>query len=70
MKMLEPEHTFLEFKRDLDDNPVYLQEGDLEVTPSWCQTQLLRYVRESAMDHFDDPRAISKAVITVPRLFQ
>ncbi len=69
MQLLEPNRTFRNFKRDVGTDASYLLEGGLEVTPLYCQMQLLKYIRESLIDHFSDPLAGSKAVITVPAYF-
>jgi len=68
-QLLDPGRTFKEVKRDVGTDKVYLTEGSLQVTPEWCQTQILKYERQSAVQHLNDDRAASQAVITVPAYF-
>lgn len=69
MKMLEPERTLMEVKRDVGTDKVYFTEGKIVVTPEWAQAQILKKLRESAIAFFSDDRAASEAVITVPAYF-
>ena len=69
MMMLEPNRVLKEVKRDVGTDKVYFQEGGQDITPEWCQAQILRYVRESAIRYFGDERAASKMVVTVPAYF-
>jgi molecular chaperone HscC len=69
MMMLEPKRTLKEVKRDVGTDKVYFQEKGQDITPEWCQAQILRYVRESAIRYFGEDRAASQMVITVPAYF-
>jgi len=69
MMMLEPKRTIKEFKRDVGTDKVYFEEAGQAITPKWCQSQMLRYARESAIRYFGDDRAGSRMVVTVPAYF-
>jgi molecular chaperone HscC len=69
MQLIDPEHTVSEFKRDVGTDKVYFRTGKIDVTPQYCQTIILKYVRSSAIKYFNDDRAASQAVITVPAYF-
>ena len=59
MMMLEPKRVIKECKRQVGTNTVYFQEGGQDITPEWCQGQILLYLRKSAIHYFGDPRAAS-----------
>jgi len=69
MMMLEPQRTLIEVKRDVGTDKVYFKEDGQEVTPEWCQSRILRHLRESAGRYFGDDRAACKMVVTVPAYF-
>jgi len=69
MSVVEPNRVIREFKRDIGTDKVYFTEGGIPITPDWCQTQILKYLRKSAIAHFGDDRAASQAVISVPAYF-
>lgn len=69
MQVMEPERTFIEFKREVGTDRLYLTEGALSVSPEWCQTEVLKFMRQSALKYFGDDRAASQAAITVPAYF-
>jgi len=69
MMMLEPNRVLKEVKRDVGTDKVYFQESGQDITPEWCQAQILRYVRESAIRYFGDERAASKMVVSVPAYY-
>jgi len=70
MVMVEPTRVLQEFKRDVGTDKVYFSENSLEITPEWCQTQMLLEMRKVAVKYFGDDRAASQAVITVPADFK
>jgi len=69
MLFLEPERTFIEFKRDVGTDKIYLSENGIDIVPSSCQGFSLKNIRISSTKFFGDKRAASKAVITVPAYF-
>jgi molecular chaperone DnaK (HSP70) len=69
MQCLEPDRVVVEFKREVGTDKVYFRAGDIDVTPEWCQTQVLKYLRESAHAYFGDASAAGKALVTVPAYF-
>jgi len=69
MMMLEPKRVLKEVKRDVGTDKVYFEENGQAITPEWCQAQILRYERESAIKYFGEDRAASKVEITVPAYF-
>jgi molecular chaperone DnaK (HSP70) len=69
MQIIEPGRTFCEFKRDIATDKVYLKEQGQEITPERCQTELLKSLRQAAINYFNDDLAASKAVISVPAYF-
>jgi len=68
-QLVDPGRTFKEVKRDVGTDRVYLTEGSLQITPEWCQTEILKYQRQGAVKYFNDERAASQAVITVPAYY-
>ena len=69
MMLLEPKRTFKEVKRDVGTDRIYLKEDKLELTPEWCQAEILKFMRQSAIKYFGDERAASRMVVTVPADF-
>jgi molecular chaperone DnaK (HSP70) len=69
MQLLEPERTLIEFKRGVGTDQRFSLPDGQTVTPQDCQTELLRYLRQSAIRYFGDDQAASKAVISVPAYF-
>src|ERR1043166_6706614 len=69
MMLLEPKRTFKEVKRDVGTDRIYLNEDKLELTPEWCQAEILKFMRQSAIKDFGDERAASRMVVTVPADF-
>src|SRR5205809_5367256 len=70
MQVVSPEHVVFEFKRDVGTDKTYFTDGNITVTPGWCQTQVIKELRKAAIKYFDDDRAASQAVITVPAYFK
>ena len=69
MQLLDPSRTLKEVKREVGTDRVYFAEGSLQITPEWCQMEILKYVHQAALSHFHDDLAASQAVITVPAYF-
>jgi molecular chaperone DnaK len=69
MMMIEPKRTLKEVKRDVGTDKIYFEENGQAITPEFCQAQILRYERESAIQFFGEDRAASKMVVTVPAYF-
>lgn len=69
MRLIHPERTVKEAKRDVGTDKVYFSEAGQAITPAWCQIEILKHLRKSVIEHTGDERAASKAVITVPADF-
>ena len=69
MTVLEPKRTFKEIKRDVGTNTIYLRENGTDITPEWCQAEILKFMRQSCIKYFGDDRAASQMVVTVPAYF-
>ncbi len=69
MAQIEPERVFANFKRYVGTDHIFGKAGDIEITATWLQAQVLSYILESARERFGDPQAGSRVVVTVPANF-
>lgn len=67
--ILEPLNTYQYYKIDVGSDKTYGTAGGKDFTPMLLQAEQLKAMRLNIVEHFGDPNAGSKAVITVPAYF-